>query len=219
MAHTTSSRSNRKVFNTLGLINIMMLLQNANCYEFKVGGSGDWSVPLDPNANNYNQWAERSRFQIGDTLSFNYSADKDSVLIVNKADFDNCNTASPIEKYSDGHSVVKLSRSGPYYFISGVHDNCVKNQKLHVVVMAERRNNNKTGASPPPSPSADDVPPSPAPSSEEAPSPPPTSSVELNPTPAPSQESSPPKNGASSIVMSFVGSTAAFIGSSILLGF
>ncbi|CAN4102753.1 unnamed protein product [Withania somnifera] len=193
-----------------------MLLQNVNCYEFKVGGSGDWSVPLDPNANNYNQWAERSRFQIGDTLSFSYSADKDSVLLVNKADFDNCNTASPIEKYSDGHSVIKFNHSGPYYFISGVHDNCVKNQKLHVVVMADR-SNNKTGAAPPPSPSADEVPPAPAPSGEEAPSPP-TGSVEINPTPAPSQESSPPKNGASSIVMNLVGS-AAFVGSSILLGF
>uniref|UniRef100_A0A0V0H6Y7 Putative early nodulin-like protein 2-like n=1 Tax=Solanum chacoense TaxID=4108 RepID=A0A0V0H6Y7_SOLCH len=195
-----------------------MLLQNANCYEFKIGGSGDWSVPMDANANNYNQWAERSRFQIGDTLSFHYSADKDSVLLVNKADFDNCNTASPIEKYNDGHSVVKFNHSGPYYFISGVHDNCVKNEKLYLVVMADRSHHNQTASSPPPSPSVDEVPPSPAPSGEEAPS----DSGETNPTPAPSQESSPPsppKNGVSSIVMSFVGSAAAFVGSSILLGF
>lgn len=195
-----------------------MLLQNANCYEFKVGGNGHWSVPLDANANNYNQWAESSRFQIGDTISFTYSADKDSVLLVNKADFDNCNTASPIEKYSDGHTVVKFNRSGPYYYISGVHDNCVKNEKLHLVVMADR--SNKTGAdSPPPSPSVYEVPPSPAPSGEEAPSPP---TDETNPTPAPSQESSPPsppKNGAASIVVSFVGSTAALVGSATLLGF
>ncbi|KAM3222854.1 early nodulin-like protein 3 [Capsicum annuum] len=218
MAQMTGLRANRKVLCILGLFNILLMLQNVNCYEFKVGGSGDWSVPMDPNANNYNQWAERSRFQIGDTLSFHYS-DKDSVLLVNKADFDNCNTASPIEKYSDGHSVFKFNHSGSYYFISGVHDNCVKNQKLHVVVMADRSHNTKTGASPPP-PSVDDVPPAPAPApaGEEAPSPP-TSSVEIIPTPAPSQESSPPKNGASSIVMSFVGSTAAFVGSSILLGF
>lgn len=150
--------------------------------------------------------------------AFNYPADKDSVLLVNKADYDNCNTASPIEKYSDGHSVVKFNQSGPFYFISGVHDNCVKNEKLHAVVMADRSNRNQTAASPPPSPSADDVPPSPAPSGEEAPSSP-TGSVEINPTAAPSQESSPPKNGASSIAVSFVGSTTAFIGSLFLLGF
>ncbi|XP_060190939.1 early nodulin-like protein 9 [Lycium barbarum] len=227
----TSSRLNRKAFCILGLLNILMLLQNANCYEHKVGGSGDWSVPMDPNANNYDQWAQRSRFQIDDTLSFNYPADKDSVLLVNKADFDNCNIASPIEKYSDGHSVVKFDHSGPYYFISGVHDNCVKNQKLHVIVMANRsKSNERVASSPspsanfnktvPPSPSAN-VPPSPAPSGEEAPSSPPTGSVEINPTAAPSQESTPPhsKNGASSMVLSFVGSTAAFIGSSIILGF
>ncbi|XP_009606907.1 early nodulin-like protein 9 [Nicotiana tabacum] len=212
----TSSRSSRNVFNVLGLLSLFIMFQNANSFEFKVGGSGDWSVPSYPNS--YNQWAERSRFQIGDSLSFNYPADKDSVLLVNKADYDNCNTASPIEKYSDGHSVVKFNQSGPFYFISGVHDNCVKNEKLHAVVMADRSNRNQTAASPPPSPSADEVPPSPAPSGEEAPSPP-TGSVEINPTAAPSQESSPPKNGASSIAVSFVGSTTAFIGSLFLLGF
>ncbi|KAH0744381.1 hypothetical protein KY290_032374 [Solanum tuberosum] len=87
--------------------------------------------------------------------------------------------------------------------------------------MADRSRHNQTAASPPPSPSVDEVPPSLAPSGEEAPSPP-SDSGETNPTPAPSQESSPPsppKNGASSIVMSFVDFAAAFVGSSILLGF
>lgn len=83
MAQITSSRSNRKVFYILGLVNILMLLQNANCYEFKIGGSGDWSVPMDANANNYNQWAERNRFQIGDTLcKFIYSFQFLSFILV-----------------------------------------------------------------------------------------------------------------------------------------
>ncbi|XP_059274659.1 early nodulin-like protein 9 [Lycium ferocissimum] len=216
----TSLRWNRKGIRILGLLSLLLLIQNGNAYEFKVGNSGDWSVPLDANANDYNQWAERSRFQVGDTLLFVYPADKDSVLLVTKEDYANCSTATPIEKYSDGHSVFKFNHSGPFYFISGVHDNCVKNEKLFVVVMADRSNNNQTITSPSPSPSISTielVPPAPAPFSEEAPPPPPTSSVEMNPTPAPSQESSPP-NGASSIVMSFVGTIGAFIGSSILLG-
>ncbi|KAK4344021.1 hypothetical protein RND71_037115 [Anisodus tanguticus] len=213
----TGSRWNKKGIHNLGLIiSLLLLIQNGNAYDFKVGNSGDWSVPLDANANDYNRWAERSRFQIGDTLLFVYPADKDSVLLVTKEDYANCSTTSPIEKYSDGHSVFKFIHSGPFYFISGVHDNCVKNEKLLVVVMADRSNKNQT-PSPSPSLSTSEVPPAPAPSVEETP-PPPTNSVEMNPTPAPSQESSPPMNGASSIVMSFVGSIGAFIGSSILLG-
>ncbi|KAG5597830.1 hypothetical protein H5410_039062 [Solanum commersonii] len=45
----------------------------------------------------------KKKMAISSRSTFNYSADKDSVLLVNKADFDNCNTASPIDKYSDGH--------------------------------------------------------------------------------------------------------------------
>ena len=45
------------------VLSILTVIQKGDAYEFKVGGSGDWSV-----AATYNQWAERSRFQIGDTL-------------------------------------------------------------------------------------------------------------------------------------------------------
>uniref|UniRef100_A0A1S3YEC4 Early nodulin-like protein 1 n=2 Tax=Nicotiana TaxID=4085 RepID=A0A1S3YEC4_TOBAC len=213
----TSSRSYIKSIYILGLLCLLLLIQNGDAYEFKVGGSGDWSVPLDPNANDYNQWAERSRYQIGDTLLFVYPADKDSVLLVTKEDYANCSTTAPLEKYSDGHSIFNLTHSGPFYFISGVHDNCVKNEKFQVVVMADRSINNQTVTSPSssPSPSTAEVPPAPAPSDEGATSPP-TGSVDINPSPTPSQESSPPKNSACSIVMSFVGSVGAFIGSSIL---
>ncbi|XP_016478987.1 early nodulin-like protein 9 [Nicotiana tabacum] len=213
----TSSRSCIKSIYNLGLLSLLLLIQNGNTYEFNVGGSGDWSVPLDSNANNYNQWAERSRFQIGDSLLFVYPSDNDSVLLVTKEDYANCSIAAPIEKYSDGHNIFKFNQSGHFYFISGVHENCVKNENLQVVVMADRSNNNQTVASPSPSPSTAEVPLAPSPFDEGATSPS-TGSVDINPSPTPSQESSPPKNSASSIVMSFVGSVGAFIGSSILLG-
>ncbi|MCE3050920.1 hypothetical protein HAX54_048517 [Datura stramonium] len=127
---------------------------------------------------------------------FIYPADKDSVLLVIKEDYANCSITTPIEKYNDGHSVFKFNHSGPFYFISGVHENCVKNEKILVVVMADRSNNTQTLTTPSPSPSIVEVPPTPTPSSEEAP-PPPTGSIEINPASTPSQESSPPKNGAS----------------------
>lgn len=163
------------------------------------------------------------------------------MLSVTKEDYTNCNTENPIQKFTDGHTLFTFEHSGPYYFISGVKDNCLKNEKLIVVVMADRSKHapppnetvaapppsnetvaapppsNGTVEAPPPSPSAE-VPPSPAPATGE--SPPPPGSGHTNPTPAPSQQSSPPKkNGATSILFSFFGSLGALAGSSLLLFF
>lgn len=213
-------RSIRKAFHVLGLFSILLLVQEGNAFEFKVGGNNGWAVPPDPNSNSHNQWAEKHRFQIGDSLLFVYSGDKDSVLSVTKEDYDNCNTDKPLQKFTDGHTVYKFEHSGPYYFISGVKDNCLKNEKIIVVVMADRGKHapppsNETAAAPSPSPSA----PSPAPATGESPSSP-SGSVEINPTPAPSQQSSPSKkNDASSVLVNFIGSLGALAGSSSLLLF
>ncbi|XP_073128293.1 early nodulin-like protein 9 [Henckelia pumila] len=196
----------------LGIFNVLLLIKKGDAFEFKVGGSqGTWAVPADPKSSEYNQWAERNRFQVGDSLLFVYAADQDSVLHVTKDDYTNCKTTSPIAKYSDGHTVIKLNESGAHYFISGVDDNCHKNEKLVVVVLADR-----SKRSPPPAPAVETPPPSPAPSGEESPSPP--SDEGTNPTAAPSQEASPPNNGVSSIVRGVVGTIGvALLGSSLVL--
>ncbi|KAF7112186.1 hypothetical protein RHSIM_RhsimUnG0252400 [Rhododendron simsii] len=148
----------------LGLFSLLVLIQKGGAFEYEVGGANGWTVPSNQNPVSYNQWAEKNRFQIGDTLDFHYPAQKDSVLQVTKEDYDNCNTEKPVKKSNDGHTAFKFEQSGAFYFISGVKDNCLKNEKLVVVVMADR-------------------------------------------------------SGASSIVMSFIASIAAFLGSSLLLVF
>ncbi|PSS16269.1 Early nodulin-like protein [Actinidia chinensis var. chinensis] len=209
------SNHNLKALHAWGLFGLfLVLVQRGGAVEFKVGGSGEWKLPTDPNVFGYNLWAEKSRFQIGDTLLFVYPADKDVVLQVTKDDYNNCNTATPIEKYTDGHTVFKFNQSGPFYFISGVKDHCHKNEKLIVIVLADRTNRSSS-TSPPPSGSTE-VTPSQAPTGEEYPSPP-QGSVEINPAPAPSADQNPPPSGASSIVVSFIGSIGAFLGSSLLL--
>ncbi|KAE9458197.1 hypothetical protein C3L33_09896, partial [Rhododendron williamsianum] len=204
---------NLKAFYALGLFSLFLLVQKGGAYEFAVGGSNGWTIPTDSNA--LNQWAEKSRFQIGDTLLFVYPADKDVVLLVNKDDYNNCNTATPIAKYTDGHTEFKFSQSGPIYFISGVKDHCLKNEKLHVVVLADR-SGNKPASSPPPSAASPPPPPaSPPPSAS-----PPAGSEEPTPSPVPSADQTPPqkkKNGATSVVMSVTGSIGALLGSSLLL--
>ncbi|EYU33616.1 hypothetical protein ABFS82_08G177400 [Erythranthe guttata] len=209
---------NREIFRVFGyFLGFLLLIQIGHAFEFKVGGpTASWKVPSDDSnaASFYNQWAQKNRFQIGDTLLFVYNADVDSVLHVSKYDYESCNTESPAEKFADGHTVFKFNQSGPHYFISGVADHCRKNEKLVVVVMADRTGKHGSSAAPPsPPPSPENVPvppPSPAPSGES----PPSDGAEENPTPAPSEEDSPPNNGASSSIVgvaSFLGSVAAFV--------
>ncbi|XP_058072627.1 early nodulin-like protein 9 [Magnolia sinica] len=203
---TLRSNHHYKAFHALGLFVILILVQRAGATEFKVGGATGWTVPTDAKA--LNQWAEMHRFQIGDSLLFVYQPNKDSVFIVNKDDYENCNVEAPKKKFSDGNTIFKFDQSGSYYFISGVRDNCLKNEKLWVVIMADRStrssSSNQTNPASPPSPSAAGSPettPSMAPVGEEAPSPPPPP---------------PPRNGASSKVTSLMGCFAALLGSPLL---
>ncbi|RDX77224.1 Early nodulin-like protein 1 [Mucuna pruriens] len=229
-------RSN-EVVNALGLFCILLLVHKGDAYQFVVGGQKGWSVPSDPNSNPYNQWAQKSRFQIGDSLAFNYPSGQDSVIQVNSQDYANCNTDAYTEKFSDGHTIIKLNQSGPHYFISGNKNSCLKNEKLVVIVLSDRNNRNTntnqtSSPSPSPSPSftTQSLAPSPAPSQQEVPSPvaaptqqeatsPPSPAVS-NPTPAPvSDQPSPPSphNAASSTLVSFVGSLGAFMASLLRL--
>lgn len=60
-------RSN-KLVHALSLFCLMLMIQKGDAYDFIVGGQKGWSVPSDSNINPFNQWAEKSRFQIGDSL-------------------------------------------------------------------------------------------------------------------------------------------------------
>ncbi|XP_042505629.1 early nodulin-like protein 3 [Macadamia integrifolia] len=213
MANTILSlKHHRKAFHGLSLFSTLLLvIQRVDATDFKVGGAKGWTVPADPNTNTYNQWAESNRFQMGDSLLFIYPSDKDSVLQVNKDDYDSCNSTSPIKSFKDGNSSFKFDKNGPYYFISGVPENCQKNEKMVIVVMADRSNQssstNDTSSASPPSPSGSiDNAPVPAPVGEIAPS---TPTVEAPTTPTASE--------ASSKLMNAIASIGAFAGSSLLL--
>lgn len=52
-------------------------------------------------------------------------------------DYRDCNTASPIAKYEDGHTVFKFDRFGFFYFISGTSKHCKGGQRLIVQVMGQ----------------------------------------------------------------------------------
>ncbi|WOL15696.1 early nodulin-like protein 1 [Canna indica] len=195
----------------------MLLAMAADATQFKVGGSNGWSVP-DPNAMSFNQWAERNRFHIGDSLLFVYPPDKDSVLQVDKDAYDACNTSTFIAKYDDGSTVFTLNRSGAFYFISGVEANCIRNESLIIMVMADRTDSGRPAVpAPAPSPTppseaaSEPSPPRPPPAPEAASEPPPSNGEATVPAaePAPAGEEPPPppppSGAAASRVVGFVG--------------
>ncbi|KAL2943768.1 Early nodulin-like protein 1 [Bienertia sinuspersici] len=216
----------------IGVVSVVLFMQRGEATQFTVGGSKGWCVPSD-NGAAYNQWAEKMRFQIGDSILFVYPSGKDSVLQVSKEDYSSCTTTSPITKYTDGHTDFKFTKSGPYHFISGNKDNCNKNEKLVVVVMADRSSNSSSKASSPPAPApsvsdheqqqppvgSQQQPPVSTPQMQPPVASPPTDDGTTGSGLAPSAESNPPPNGAAAFAMSFVGSFAAFVGSSLVLAF
>ncbi|CBI36092.3 unnamed protein product, partial [Vitis vinifera] len=102
--------------------------------EFRVGDADGWRKPGVNETAMYEQWAKRNRFQVGDSLSFEYK--NDSVLVVDKWDFYHCNSSSPISSFKNGKSVIKLERPGSFYFISGDPEHCKSGQRLVISVMA-----------------------------------------------------------------------------------
>ncbi|RDX86231.1 Early nodulin-like protein 1, partial [Mucuna pruriens] len=139
--------------------------------EFLVGGKTDaWNIPSSQ-SDSLNQWAQRSRFQVGDYLVWKYEGGKDSVLEVSREDYVNCSISNPIKEHSDGTTKVKLDHPGPFYFISGAKGHCEKGQKLVVVVLTPREKSN-TGPVLSPAPA-----PSPSSAEFEAPAVAPTSSA------------------------------------------
>ncbi|KAH7860814.1 hypothetical protein Vadar_018349 [Vaccinium darrowii] len=181
----------------MGLVLVVLLmffLGSSQAYHFKVGGKDGWV--LKP-SEGYSHWAQRNRFQVNDSLVFKYKKGSDSVLIVDKNDFFNCNKAKPVQSLTDGNSVYKFDRSGPFYFISGDAENCNKGQKLEIIVLAVRNNTSHKAPSPKPSspspspvgnpvassPNAAESPNAESPNSEMSPA---HSSVFRAPAPAPS---------------------------------
>ncbi|KAL0001247.1 hypothetical protein SO802_015028 [Lithocarpus litseifolius] len=183
-------------------------LFSSQASKFYVGGRDGWV--LHP-SENYTNWAQKNRFQINDTLVFKYKKGSDSVLLVNKDDYYNCNTKNPIKKLEEGDSEYKLDKSGPSFFISGKEQNCEKGQKLIVTVLSVKHSNTSHQNPPPKTPTAPTQ--APTPSSSHTPKvPPPLAPNSLAPSsssPGPSIAASPISQGPVTTSPSFSPSSSS----------
>lgn len=101
-------------------------MQYTCAVQLDVGNRAGWDTSAD-----LKTWASTQQFSTGDVLVFKYSL-VHSLVEVNKADYDSCSAASPIESYSDGNTAIKLSTAGKRYFICATPGHCNAGMKLEV---------------------------------------------------------------------------------------
>jgi len=94
--------------------------------QYTVGGTAGWDASTD-----FNSWLMNKTFAVGDTLVFQYSS-LHSVMVVNKADYDSCQTSNALQSFTDGNTQIKLSKPGSMYFICGTPGHCVGGMKMGV---------------------------------------------------------------------------------------
>ncbi|XP_061337844.1 mavicyanin-like [Gastrolobium bilobum] len=97
-----------------------------------VGDNLGWNLP--PHQGFFADWAKNKTFAVGDVLLFQYNPGLNTVVQVNKEDYDNCTSKNTMYTYFKGNSTVTLEKPGDYYFFSSVGKHCEAGQKLWVNV-------------------------------------------------------------------------------------
>ncbi|KAK8568455.1 hypothetical protein V6N13_106367 [Hibiscus sabdariffa] len=160
-----------------------MVVQLAMAATHSVGGAnGGWDTSTDVET-----WVASQKFSVGDNLRFQYTPNHD-VLEVTKADYDSCQTSSPLKTYSDGNTLVPLTSPGKRYFICGTLGHCSQGMKIEINTLAT------SPSTPPPASPAPKTSPSPAKSASGSPSSPhlpPTQSPSVTPSVSPSPAKTP----------------------------
>lgn len=77
-------------------------------------------------------------------IGFKYK--KDSVMEVNETEYKKCNSTHPYLFSNTGNSIIKLDRSGLFYFISGASGHCEKGQRMIVKVLSLEQDSQSSGS-------------------------------------------------------------------------
>ncbi|KAI9125781.1 hypothetical protein K1719_003199 [Acacia pycnantha] len=163
---------------------------------YTVGDKTGWTVPSN-GAAFYTTWTSGKTFKVGDIVVFNFQKNAHDVAEVTKANYDSCNTSSPLALYNNPPVRVTLNKSGEHYYLCAVPGHCAGGQKLAINVTGA----SSPATSPSPSPSPAGSPSSPPSPTAPAPGSPASSPSDTNPSsPSPSGAASPPppNSGATS---------------------
>ncbi|XP_057804971.1 mavicyanin-like [Salvia miltiorrhiza] len=116
------------------LVLMVMICGNCSAGEVhKVGESSGWTnINLAPSY--YKSWTASKRFQVGDTILFEYNKEFHNVVRVTHKNFNACNTSAPYAAWGSGNDSFTIRRPGHYYFICGVPNHCWAGQKVDIRV-------------------------------------------------------------------------------------
>ncbi|XP_022870792.1 early nodulin-like protein 3 [Olea europaea var. sylvestris] len=116
---------------------VFSLCVRSEAREFVIDGESNlWVVPFS--INEFNKWAEKTRFQFRDSLVLKYDSKTKSMLEVTEEDYEICNNANPIKSHHDGETTISLEKSSLFFFISGAEEHCYNGQKLEVMVISDK---------------------------------------------------------------------------------
>ncbi|KAK4339946.1 hypothetical protein RND71_041408 [Anisodus tanguticus] len=89
---------------------------------YNVGDGAGWTLGAS-------NWPNGKTFKTGDILVFKYPKGVHNVVIVNKANYDNCNASG--KTFSSGNDSISLGK-GTNYFICGIPGHCSGGLKMAV---------------------------------------------------------------------------------------
>ncbi|KAK7369760.1 hypothetical protein VNO80_11804 [Phaseolus coccineus] len=125
------------MFGTIG----SMLLVSVSCKNvYVVGDKLGWNIPSQKGF--FDDWAKSKTFAVGDQLLFQYRPGLNTVVMVDKEDYDNCATMRIKRTFIVGNSPVTLEKPGDYYFFSSVGKHCENGLKLHITVTDQPKSSN-----------------------------------------------------------------------------
>ncbi|KAI3523088.1 hypothetical protein L1887_01144 [Cichorium endivia] len=121
-----------RIFVVLAILNVVLLPTTTIATQYVVGDDRGWTIDFD-----YQAWASKKTFKVGDTLVFIYPKGIHNVFNVDGNSFAKCIIPPPSKAFTSGHDVVPLLAPGKVWFICGVEDHCIEfNQKLVIDVKA-----------------------------------------------------------------------------------
>ncbi|XP_011020152.1 PREDICTED: cucumber peeling cupredoxin-like [Populus euphratica] len=114
------------------LIIAVALLEGATSEtKYKVGDDGGWRVP--DNKSYYENWVGGKKFEVGDSLEFNWTDTHNVLEVTTKTEYDACAKTNGILK-DTSPATFQLTKDGTYYYICTIGMHCDFGQKVTIVV-------------------------------------------------------------------------------------
>ncbi|KAL9361625.1 hypothetical protein Peur_044410 [Populus x canadensis] len=114
------------------LIIAVALLEGATSgTKYEVGDDYGWRVP--ENRSHYENWVRGKKFEVGDSLEFNWTATHNVLEVTTKTEYDACvKTNGNLKNISP--ATFDLTENGTYYYICTIGSHCDLGQKVTIVV-------------------------------------------------------------------------------------